>query len=348
MTGVAPLAEDRPVDNPGLTILITGGAGFIGSNFVRAVRRDRPEWRIRVLDSLTYAGDKRRLAGVDADFIEGDIADPETARRAVHGARLVVNFAAESHVDRSLLDASDFMRTNVAGAYTIMRAAVDAGVEKFVQVSTDEVYGESRGRAFTERDLLNPRSPYSASKAGGEMQAFAVGVSFGLPICITRGVNTVGPWQHPEKAVPLFTINAIRNRPLPVYGRGEQRRDRLHVDDHCSAILTVLEHGEPGEIYNVSAGNNRDNLTVARAVCARLGKPESLIQFVEDRPGHDWDYVLDSTRLRGLGWAPRYDFETTLGSTVDWYAANEDWWGPLVEGEFREYYATQYGKRLRK
>ena len=301
-----------------------------------------------MLDSLTYAGDKRRLVGIDVDFIEGDVADPETARRAVDGARLAVNFAAESHVDRSLLDASDFMRTNVAGAYTIMRAAVDAGVGKFVQVSTDEVYGESRGRSFTERDLLNARSPYSGSKAGGEMQAFAVGVSFGLPICVTRGVNTVGPWQHPEKAVPLFTINALRDRPLPVYGRGEQRRDRLHVDDHCSAILAVLEDGQPGEIYNVSAGNNRDNLTVARAVCARLGKPESLIKFVEDRPGHDWDYVLDSSKLRALGWAPQYDFKTALQATVDWYSANEDWWGPLVEGEFKEYYSTQYGKRLAK
>ena len=348
MTDTDQPAEDRPAHAFGLTILVTGAAGFIGSNFVRAVRRDRPGWRVRVLDSLTYAGDRRRLAGVDLEFIEGDIADPEAARGAVDGASLVVNFAAESHVDRSLLDASDFMHTNVAGAYTIMRAAVDAGVEKFVQVSTDEVYGESRGRAFTERDLLNPRSPYSASKAGGEMQAFAVGVSFGLPVCVTRGVNTVGPWQHPEKAIPLFTINALRDRPLPVYGRGEQRRDRLHVDDHCSAILTVLERGQPGEVYNISARNNRDNLTVARAVCARLGKPESLIQFVKDRPGHDWDYILDSTRLRELGWAPRFDFQTTLDSTVDWYAANEDWWGPLVEGEFSDYYATQYGDRLRK
>lgn len=328
------------------TILITGGLGFIGSNFVRAVRRQRPEWRIRVLDSLTYAGDRRRLAGIDVDLMVGDIADPETARSAVAGANLVVNFAAESHVDRSLLDASEFMRTNVAGAYTIMRAAVDAGVEKFVQVSTDEVYGESRGRAFTEREVLSPRSPYSASKAGGEMQAFAIGASFGLPICITRGVNTVGPWQHPEKAIPLFTINALRDRPLPVYGRGEQRRDRLHVDDHCSAILVVLANGESGEIYNVAAGNNRDNLTVARTVCARLDKPESLIKFVDDRPGHDWDYILDAGKLRRLGWEPRSDFEATLNTTVDWYVANEDWWGPLVEGEFEKYYEAQYGRRL--
>jgi dTDP-glucose 4,6-dehydratase len=328
------------------TILITGGAGFIGSNFVRAVQRERPEWRIRVLDSLTYAGDKRRLAGIDLDFVVGDIADPESARLAVDGADLVVNFAAESHVDRSLLDASDFMRANVAGAYTIMRAAVDAGVETFVQVSTDEVYGESRGRAFTERDILSPRSPYSASKAGGEMQAFAIGASFGLPICITRGVNTVGPWQHPEKAIPLFTINALRDRPLPVYGRGEQRRDRLYVEDHCSAILAVLAKGAAGEIYNVAAGNSRDNITVARAVCARLGKPESLIEFVDDRPGHDWDYILDAGKLRELGWEPKSDFNATLNTTVDWYAANEEWWSPLVEGEFEEYYETQYGRRL--
>ena len=328
--------------------LVTGGAGFIGSNFVRNVRRKFPEWNIRILDRLTYAGDRRRLGDLELDFIVGDIADSESACLAVQGADFVVNFAAESHVDRSLLDAADFMRSNVAGAYTIMRAAADAGVTKFVHISTDEVYGESRGRAFTERDMLNPRSPYSASKAGGEMQALAMRQSFQLPVCITRGVNTVGPWQHPEKAIPLFTISALRDRALPVYGRGEQRRDRLHVDDHCSAILAVLEKGQLGEVYNVAAGNNRDNLTVARAVCAQLGKPESLIEFVEDRPGHDWDYVLDASKLRQLGWSPKIDFDSTLKSTVEWYVENENWWGPLVEGEFKRYYDKQYGQRLRE
>lgn len=330
------------------TILVTGGAGFIGANFVRFFRRQMPEWNIRVLDLLTYAGDERRLIGADVEFMHGDIADPETAAKSVSGADWVVNFAAESHVDRSLLDASDFMRTNVQGAYTIMRSAADSGVGKFVHVSTDEVYGETRGRAFTENDILNPRSPYSASKAGGEMQAMAMSVSFGLPVCVTRGVNTIGPWQHPEKAVPLFTINALRDQALPVYGRGEQQRDRLHVDDHCAAILKVLERGDPGQIYNIAAGNNRDNLTVARAICGRLGKPDSLIEFVEDRPGHDWNYVLDAGKLRGLGWTPRNDFETTLNSAVDWYVENRGWWEPLLGGDFAEYYESQYGHRLRK
>ena len=201
-----------------------------------------------------------------------------------------------------------------------------------MQVSTDEVYGESRGRAFTERDLLNPRSPYSAAKPAARCRRSRSASASAYRYASLAASTPSARGSTPRKAVPLFTINALRDRPLPVYGLGEQRRDRLHVDDHCSAILTVLERGQPGEVYNISAGNNRDNLTVARAVCARLGKPESLIQFVQDRPGHDWDYILDSTRLRGLGWAPRYDFQTTLHSTVDWYAANEDWWGPLVAG----------------
>ena len=258
----------------GPILVIAGGAGFIGANFARFVAASRPEWRLRILDKLTYAGDRTRLAGMDVEFITGDIADPQAAASALTGARWLVNFAAETHVDRSLQDAQAFLRTNVTGTFVLMSAASDAGVERIVHVSTDEVYGESHGEAFHEDDLLRPRSPYSASKAGGDLQVLALHATYGLPVCITRGANTIGGWQHPEKAVPLFTINALLNQPLPIYGRGEQRRDRLHVNDHCRAVLTVLEQGEPGTVYNVAAGNNRDNLTVARAILERLDRPE--------------------------------------------------------------------------
>ena len=332
----------------GPVLVVAGGAGFIGANFVHYVRRAHPDWTIRVLDLLTYAGDRSRLAATDVEFTQGDIADGPTATAALSGATWLVNFAAETHVDRSLMDAQVFLRTNVAGNYVLLRAALDAGLEKVVHISTDEVYGETRTRPFRETDPLNPRSPYSASKAGGDMQAFALHATYGLPVCVTRGVNTIGPWQHPEKAVPLFTINALRDQPLPVYGRGEQQRDRLYVDDHCSAVLAVLERGEPGEVYNVSAGHNRDNLAVARAILERLGKPEGLIRFVEDRPGHDWNYALDSGKLRGLGWRPAYGFERALHATVDWYVASRGWWEPIVDGEFQTYYQQQYGERLAK
>ena len=327
-------------------LVVAGGAGFIGANFVHYVRSKRPSWHIRVLDQLTYAGDRRRLQGASIDFHKGDIADPEAAARALKNARWLVNFAAESHVDRSLMDPTDFVRTNVTGTSVLLRAAHAADLAGIVHVSTDEVYGESHGEVFRETDRLKPRSPYSASKAGGEMQVFALHATFGLPVCITRGVNTIGPWQHPEKAVPLFTINALRDEPLPLYGRGAQQRDRLHVDDHCSAILTVLERGEAGEVYNIAAGNTRDNLTVARAIVRRLGKPENLIRFVEDRVGHDWSYVLDASKLRALGWRPSYDFESALDAAVTWYTQHRGWWAPIVDGEFSDYYRAQYQDRL--
>ena len=330
----------------GPILVIAGGAGFIGANFARFVAAARPDWRLRILDKLTYAGDRTRLAGMDVEFITGDIADPKAAASALTGARWLVNFAAETHVDRSLQDAQAFLRTNVTGTFVLMSAASDAGIERIVHVSTDEVYGESHGEAFHEDDLLRPRSPYSASKAGGDLQVLALHATYGLPVCITRGANTIGGWQHPEKAVPLFTINALRNQPLPIYGRGEQRRDRLHVDDHCRAVLAVLEQGELGTVYNVAAGNNRDNLTVARAILERLDRPETLIRFVEDRPGHDWDYIMDASRLAELGWQPAHDFESALDRTVDWYVAHRDWWGPIVSGDFQQYYERLYGERL--
>ena len=261
-------------------------------------------------------------------------------RAALDDVTWLVNFAAETHVDRSLLDAEPFLRTNVTGTYRLFEAARQAGVAKAVHVSTDEVYGETRGAAFVETDPPAPRNPYSASKAAGELMVLASWQTHQFPVCITRGVNTIGPWQHPEKAVPLFTINAMRGQPLPLYGRGEQQRDRLHVEDHASAILTVLERGEPGEVYNVAADNNRDNLTVARRICERAGASQDLIHFVEDRTGHDWNYALDSSKLQALGWSRRYDFQAALDATVDWYLKAQDWWAPIggrrVPGLLRE------------
>ena len=249
-------------------------------------------------------------------------------------------------MDRSLLDAEPFLRTNVTGTYRLFEAARQAGVTRAVHVSTDEVYGETRGAAFTETDPPAPRNPYSATKAAGDLMVLAAWQTHRFPVCITRGVNTIGPWQHPEKAVPLFTINAMRGQPLPLYGRGEQQRDRLYVEDHASAILTVLQRGEPGEVYNVAAGNNRDNLSVARRICERVGAPQDLIHFVEDRTGHDWNYALDSAKLRALGWSPRYDFGAAMDATVDWYLEAQDWWAPIVDGDFQAYYERQYAQRL--
>ncbi len=327
-------------------LLVTGGAGFIGANFVHHVRAVRPAWDVRVLDALTYAGDRRRLEGAGSDLIVGDIADTETVQSALVGASWLVNFAAETHVDRSLLDAEPFLRTNVTGTYRLFEAARQAGVAKAVHVSTDEVYGETRGAAFRETDPPAPRNPYSATKAAGDLMVLACWQTHRFPVCITRGVNTIGPWQHPEKAVPLFTINAMRGQPLPLYGRGEQQRDRLYVEDHASAILAVLERGEPGEIYNVAAGNNRDNLSVARRICEHIGAPQDLIHFVEDRAGHDWNYALDSSKLQSLGWSRRYDFAAAMDATVDWYLEAQDWWAPILDGEFQAYYQRQYGERL--
>ncbi len=327
-------------------LLVAGGAGFIGANFVRHVRANRPDWQVRVLDALTYAGDRRRLDGAGCELIVGDIAHRPTAAAALQGASWLVNVAAETHVDRSLLDVEPFLHANVLGVQRLFEAARLAGVAKAVHVSTDEVYGETRGGAFRETDALAPRNPYAASKAAGDLMLLAAWQTHQFPLCITRGVNTIGPWQHPEKAVPLFTINAIRGQPLPLYGRGAQQRDRLHVDDHASAILTVLERGEPGEVYNVAADNHCDNLTVAQRICARVGAPPSLIHFVTDRTGHDWNYALDAAKLRALGWERRYDFGAALDAAVDWYLASPDWWEPILEGEFQAYYDRQYGERL--
>ncbi|MBI4491437.1 MAG: dTDP-glucose 4,6-dehydratase [Chloroflexi bacterium] len=332
-----------------MKLLVTGGAGFIGSNFVQYVLDHYPDDRVVVLDKLTYAGNLDNLLRVQdsgrCSFYQGDINDEALVERLVPGVDAVLNFAAETHVDRSILDASAFIQTDVRGTWVLLEAARRHGTSRFVQISTDEVYGHVPQGSSREDDKLAPRSPYAASKAGAELLVQASWVTYGLPSLITRGANTIGPYQYPEKAVPLFATNALDGQPLPIYGDGRQRRDWLYVDDHCAAIDLVLRRGAPGEAYNVGAGNERENLDVARTILALLGKPESLLQFVADRPGHDRRYCLDSTRLRALGWAPRHDFQAAMERTVAWYQRNEWWWRKLKTGEYLEYYRRNYEQR---
>ncbi|HET8626197.1 MAG TPA: dTDP-glucose 4,6-dehydratase [Thermomicrobiales bacterium] len=331
-------------------VMVTGGAGFIGSNFVHYLLETYPAYRVVVVDKLTYAGNLANLADLEGDprysFVQADIADTEAIDRAMQGCDAVVNFAADSHVDRSLHDPGGFIQTDVFGVWVLLEAARRHGVARFLQVSTDEVYGHlPAGGASREDDRLRPRNPYSAAKAGGEMMVNAYVETHGLDAVITRGSNTFGPYQYPEKFMPLMITNALEDRPLPIYGDGQQRRDWLYVRDHCSGIALVLHRGATGEAYNVGGGNEQVNLDVARLILDRLGKPHSLLQHVADRPGHDRRYALDTAKTEALGWEPRHDFSVMLAETIDWYAAREDWWRPIKAGEFAEWYAKNYATR---
>ena len=334
-----------------MNVLVTGGAGFIGCTYVRHVLETHPDDTVVTLDLLTYAGNLANLAGLDPNrhaFVEGDIADAALVDRLVAECDAVVNIAAETHVDRSLLDAAAFARANVDGVLVLLDAVRRHG-KRLLQVSTDEVYGDVEpGRFSVEGDALLPRSPYAAAKAGGELMCRAFHVSYGVDVVITRGCNTIGPRQYPEKLVPLFVTNALRDEPLPVYGDGLQIRDWLHAEDHAAAIDLVLRKGRSGEAYNVGAGHERPNIAVIRAILARLGKPESLIRYVDDRPGHDRRYALDWTKIRDeLGWAPLHSFEETLFDTVDWYVANPGWWQAIrADAGYQRYIDRQYGERL--
>jgi len=301
------------------------------------------------LDRLTYAGNPANVADV-ADhpaysFVHADIADSAAVAGAIAGCDAVVNFAAESHVDRSILEPEGFIRTDVLGTATLLQAAREEDVGRFVQVSTDEVYGSIEDGVFRETDPLRPSSPYSASKAGGDLQVLAWHHTFGLDAVITRGSNTFGPRQYPEKLIPLFVTNALDGLELPVYGDGMQVRDWIYVDDHCSGIWAVMERGAPGEAYNVGGGNERPNIEITRRVLELTGRDESLVRHVTDRPGHDRRYALDTTRLRSLGWAPEHEFDQALARTVEWYRERRDWWEPIRSGEYRAYYEAQYGGR---
>jgi len=332
-----------------MRILVTGGAGFIGSNYVRQVLRERPADSVLNLDKLTYAGNLENLSEVESDprysFVRGDICDEGVVEEAMGTVDAVVNFAAESHVDRSILGAGSFIDTDIKGLYVLLEAARKHGVERFLHISTDEVYGSIEQGSFSEDDPFHPSSPYAASKAGAELLAAAYAHTFDYPILVTRGSNTYGPYQYPEKMIPLFITNAIEDQPLPLYGDGMNVRDWLYVEDHCRAIDLVLREGKRREAYNVGADQERTNLEVTRQVLGLLSKGEELIKFVADRPGHDRRYSLNSAKARGLGWRPRVDFEEGLERTVAWYRANEAWWRRLKDESYREYYRKMYGNR---
>jgi dTDP-glucose 4,6-dehydratase len=339
----------------GSSLLITGGAGFIGSCFVRDVLARRDGTRITVLDKLTYAGNEANLAPIAQApeqagrlrFVRGDIADPGTVEPLVAEADAVVNFAAESHVDRSILDPEAFLRTGVVGVHVLLEAVrrQDRPL-RFVQVSTDEVYGSVDEGHATETAPLTPRSPYSAAKAAGELLVGSYVTTYGLDAVTTRGSNTYGPYQHPEKLIPLFLTNALEDRPLPLYGDGLQRRDWLYVADHAGAVDWVLRHGLPGETYNVPGEAELPNRDVVRLLLEQLGKPWSLVRQVEDRPGHDRRYAMDGSKIRALGWRNRVGFEDGLAATIEWFRANEGWWRAIRSGDWDAYYERQYGARL--
>jgi len=333
-------------------VLVTGGAGFIGSNYVRHALASHPDWRVTTLDKLTYAGRLENLHDVMDHprhaFVRGDIADADVSRPLVEQSNLVVHFAAETHVDRSILEAGDFIRTDVIGTFVLLEAARKAtGLRRFVQISTDEVYGSVPTGASRETDELKPRNPYAASKAGADRLAYSYWATYGVPVVVTRASNNYGPYQFPEKVIPLFVTNAIDGQPVPLYGDGLNVRDWLHVLDHCRAIDLVIERGEAGQVYNIGGGNEVANIDLTRRILGLLGRPESLIRPVADRPGHDRRYALDTTKLRGLGWLPQAEFASGLAETVDWYRQNDWWWRPIKQGDpaFKEYYARHYDGR---
>ncbi len=333
-------------------VLVTGGAGFIGSNFVRHALETHDDWHVTTLDKLTYAGRLENLHDVMDHprhrFVKGDIADREAAAPLVTEAEVVVHFAAETHVDRSILSAGQFITTDVIGTFVLLEAAREAPrLRRFVQISTDEVYGSVPDGASVETDELKPRNPYSASKAAADRLAYSYWATYQVPVVITRASNNYGPYQFPEKVIPLFITNAIDGIPVPLYGDGENVRDWLHVLDHCRALDLLIDRGEPGEVYNVGGGNETRNVDLTRAILATLDRPDSLIRRVTDRPGHDRRYALDTRKLRGLGWTPSVGFGEGLQDTIAWYRANEWWWRPIKEQDssFREYYQAQYGHR---
>lgn len=337
-----------------MKLLVTGGAGFIGSNFVIYMLQQYPTYEIVNMDALTYAGNLENLKSVENNanytFIKADIANKEAVEQIFeqHQIEVVINFAAESHVDRSILEPEVFVNTNVLGTQVLLDAAKKHNVTKFVQVSTDEVYG-SLGETglFTEETPLAPNSPYSASKAGGDLLVRAYHETFGLPVNITRCSNNYGPFQFPEKLIPLMISRALNDEALPVYGDGLNIRDWLYVEDHCSAIDLVIHKGVSGEVYNIGGNNERTNVHIVQKILQELGKPESLISYVDDRPGHDRRYGIDPTKIMNeLGWKPKHNFETGIKETIQWYLDNKEWWQRIQSGVYREYVTKQYGKRL--
>jgi dTDP-glucose 4,6-dehydratase len=334
-----------------MKVVVTGGAGFIGSNFIRHILKEHPDWEITNLDKLTYAGNLENLKDVEDNpryrFVKGDIADREHVSNILQdGFDAIINFAAESHVDRSILDASPFIETNIKGTQILLEGARQYKLARFVQVSTDEVYGSIEKGKFTEKSPLAPSSPYSASKASADLLCHAYWKSYQLPVMITRCSNNLGPFQFPEKLIPLAITNVLENKPIPVYGDGLNVRDWIYVEDHCRALETVLQKGKPGQVYNIAANQEKTNLEVIHCLLDIMGKPRELITFVADRPGHDRRYALDITKIsRELGWKPIYSFEKALSTTVDWYIDNKTWWRKIKSGEYAKYYDSMYSHR---
>jgi dTDP-glucose 4,6-dehydratase len=318
-----------------MKLLVTGGAGFIGSNFILHMMNTHPDIEIINLDILTYAGNLSNLKSVERNpgymLIKGDICSPDIVNSILdtHEIDAIIHFAAESHVDRSIADASEFVRTNVLGTFNLLECARHHPVRKFIHISTDEVYGSTMKGSFTENDILSPSSPYSASKAGSDLLALSYFTTYNLPVIITRCTNNFGPYQYPEKLIPLFVTNLIEGKKVPIYGTGKNIRDWIHVRDHCRAVEFVLSRGTTGEIYNIGGGNEKTNIEITKKILTLLKKDDSMIEYVTDRPGHDFRYSLDCSKLIKMGWRPQYSFEGGLQDTVDWYSTNEWWWKPL-------------------
>ena len=334
-----------------MKVLVTDGADFIGSNFIRHIRQEHPDWEVTNLDKLTYAGNLENLKEIQDQpgyhFVKGDIADRKLVDELLSQEfDVIVNFAAESHVDRSILDASPFIEPNIKGTQILLEGARQYKVARFVQVSTDEVYGSTEKGKFTEKSPLAPNSPYSASKTAADLLCHAYWKSYQLPVMITRCSNNLGPFQFPEKLIPLAITNVLENKPIPVYGDGLNVRDWIYVEDHCRALDTVLQKGKPGEVYNIGANEEKTNLELIHRLLDIMGKSRELITFVADRPGHDRRYALDITKISTeLGWKPAYSFEKALSATVDWYINNEAWWRKIKSGEYAKYYERMYSHR---
>ena len=333
-----------------MKLLITGGAGFIGSNFIHYILGKYPDYKIVNLDKLTYCGNLDNLKEVEDNpnykFIKGDICDREKVAEIFEEEKpdFVVNFAAETHVDRSILDPDAFVKTNFLGTHTLLEAAKKFGIERFLHISTDETYGSIESEKFKEDDILMPNSPYSASKASADLLARSYYKTFSLPVVITRSSNNYGPYQFPEKVIPLFISNILEGKKVPLYGTGKNIRDWIFVLDNCEGLDTVLHNGKVGEIYNIGGGNEKTNLELTGLILNELGKDESQIEYVDDRLGHDFRYALDIEKVKKIGWEPKHSFEEAMKKTIKWYLENEDWWKKLKQKEFDEYYEKQYGK----
>jgi len=327
--------------------LVTGGAGFIGSNFIHYLFENYSDIEVINLDKLTYAGNLDNLKSVEHKsnyrFVKGDICDEKIVEELIQDVDIIVNFAAESHVDRSIGAPDDFIKTDIFGAFVLLEAARKHGIEKFIQISTDEVYGSIENGSFIETDPLMPSSPYSASKAGADRLAYSYFVTYNLPVIITRCSNNFGPYQYPEKLISLFITNVFEEKKLPVYGDGKNVRDWIYVWDHNDAIDFIIHQGEDGEIYNIGGGNERNNLEITEFILNHAGGSRDLITFVKDRPGHDRRYSLDCAKLKKLGWQPKHNLEDALSATINWYRENQSWWKKIKSGEYLEYYKTHYG-----